>query len=85
MEKKLPGAVATIQQTHPEASVEVWAEDEHRVGLHPVNRMVWVPIGEVPIARVNWKYKWLWLVGFVEPSSGQTKGVDRADPQFQGL
>ncbi len=49
-----------------------WAEDEHRVGLHPVNRMVWVPLGQLPTAQVNWKYQWLWLVGFVEPKTGQT-------------
>jgi hypothetical protein len=27
----------------------------------------------------------LWLVGFVEPSSGQTKGVDCADTELAGL
>lgn len=52
--------------------MEAWAEDEHRIGLHPVNRMVWVPLGQVPIAQVNWKYQWVWLVGFVEPTTGQT-------------
>lgn len=50
----------------------MWAEDEHRIGLHPVNRMVWVPMGETPIAKVNWKYQWLWLVGFVQPTTGAT-------------
>jgi transposase len=61
-----------VQQEHPEVTVEVWAEDEHRIGLHPVNRLVWVPLGEQPIASVNWKYQWLWLVGFVEPTTGET-------------
>lgn len=61
-----------MQQRHPRASVEVWAEDEHRIGLHPVNRLVWVPLGEQPIASVNWKYQWLWLVGFVHPTTGNT-------------
>lgn len=61
-----------MQQAHPDATVEVWAEDEHRMGLHPVNRMVWVPMGEQPIAAVNWKYEWLWLVGFVQPTTGET-------------
>lgn len=50
----------------------MWAEDEHRLGLHPVNRLVWVPLGEQPIASVNWKYQWLWLVGFVCPTTGDT-------------
>ena len=48
--KKLPIELATLQATHPDATLRVWAEDEHRLGLHPVNRMVWVPAGENPIA-----------------------------------
>ncbi len=72
MAKKLSKEVKALKRTYPKAQVSVWAEDEHRLGLHPVNRMVWVPWGEVPIAPVNWKYQWLWLVGFVEPTSGET-------------
>ncbi|ASC71026.1 hypothetical protein XM38_019750 [Halomicronema hongdechloris C2206] len=72
MEKKLPTLLADLKATYPEATFRVWAEDEHRIGLHPVNRMVWVPLGETPIAPVNFKYEWLWLIGFVEPSSGET-------------
>lgn len=34
--------------------------------------MVWVEKGQQPIASVNWKFQWLWLVEFVHPSSGQT-------------
>lgn len=31
-----------------------------------------MPEGEVPIANVNWKFKWLWLYAFVHPKSGET-------------
>jgi transposase len=72
VEKKLADTVAEVKAAHPHAQVEVWAADEHRIGLHPVNRMVWVPLGHIPIAQVNWKYQWVWLVGFVEPKTGQT-------------
>lgn len=64
--------VADIQRNYPKANLEVWAEDEHRIGLNPVNRIIWVQKGENPVASVNWKYKWLWLVGFVHPNSGNT-------------
>jgi transposase len=37
-----------------------------------VNRQIWVPEGEQPIALVNWKYNWLWLVGLVCPTTGET-------------
>jgi hypothetical protein len=52
--------------------VEVWAMDEHRVGLKPVIRRIWVDEFAVPIANVNWRFQWLWLYGFVHPKSGQT-------------
>jgi hypothetical protein len=28
--------------------------------------------GEQPIAKVHWRYQWLWLYGFVHPESGET-------------
>jgi hypothetical protein len=28
--------------------------------------------GENPIADLNWRFEWLWLVGFVHPPSGKT-------------
>lgn len=50
----------------------MWCEDEHRVGLKPILRRVYVPEGEVPIASVNWRFEWLWLYAWVTPQSGQT-------------
>ena len=72
MEKKLNETVGTLRAEYPEADISVWAEDEHRIGMHPVNRRFWAPLGEVPVASVNWKFEWSWLAGFVEPASGQT-------------
>jgi hypothetical protein len=46
--------------------------DEHRLGLKPIIRRVWVGYGEQPIANVNWRYQWLWLYGFVHQSTGET-------------
>jgi len=70
--KKMAQTVEQVRSSYPDATVELWAEDEHRIGLHPVNRMVWVPVGEQAIAQVNWRFEWLWLVGFVHPCSGET-------------
>jgi hypothetical protein len=61
-----------IQSEHPGADVEVWSEDEHRIGLHPIVRRIWVELGEQPVATVNWKRQWLWLYAFVQPQTGQT-------------
>ena len=51
----------------------MWCEDEHRLGLKPIRRRVYVPQGQTPIANVNWKFEWLWLYGFVRPQTGETK------------
>jgi hypothetical protein len=46
--------------------------DEHRVGLKPILRKVWARIGGRPVAVIRPRYKWLWVVAFVRPQSGET-------------
>ncbi len=50
----------------------MWAVDEHRIGLKPLLRRVWAPIGQRPIALVQHRFDWRYLVGFVQPASGRT-------------
>jgi hypothetical protein len=57
---------------YPNAEIKIWGMDEHRLGLHPILRRIWIPEGEVPLAQVQQKYKWMWLYGFVHPESGET-------------
>jgi transposase len=52
--------------------VELWATDEHRIGLKPLLRRVWAPRGQRPLARVRHRFAWRYLVGFVHPASGRT-------------
>ncbi|MDB9427131.1 IS630 family transposase [Microcystis aeruginosa CS-564/01] len=70
--KKLAAQVERIQLENTDATVEIWDEDEHRLGLHPVTRRLWVETGELAIAKVNWKREWLWLYAFVQPQTGET-------------
>jgi hypothetical protein len=70
--KKLTQELKRIQAEHPDADVEVWCEDEHRIGLQPVNRRIWVEEGSQPVAIVKWKREWLWLYAFVQPQTGET-------------
>lgn len=69
----LPQQIELIQQQHPNATVEVWAFDEHRLGLKPIVRRVWAPIGERPVAQVKHRYEWLYVYGFVHPATGHTE------------
>jgi transposase len=52
--------------------VQVWAVDEHRLGLLPVVRRVWAPTGRRPVAPVRRRYQWLYVYGFVRPATGQS-------------
>jgi hypothetical protein len=70
--KKLPDAVQEVKSAYPNAEVEVWAMDEHRIGLKPIIRRLWRRKGQRPIVRVQHRYKWMYVYGFVCPSSGQT-------------
>ena len=72
MEKKLPERVAAIKAAHCEAKLEVWAYDEHRLGLQPIYRKVWAKRGSRPLATAIPRYEWLYLYGFVCPQTGQT-------------
>ena len=61
-----------LKEVHPKAGVELWAEDEARLGLKPVVRRVWAPVGRRrPVARVERGYEWTYLYGFVRPESGE--------------
>jgi DDE superfamily endonuclease len=80
--------VAEERAKHPDKPIEVWATDEHRIGLKPIIRRVWAPKGQRPIALGHHRYKWLSVTAFVQPASGETfwsvsNGVSK--PFFAGL
>ena len=57
--------------------------DEHRLGLKPVHRRIWAPIGERPIALGHHRYEWLYVTAFVTPATGEavwylSNGIDKA-------
>jgi transposase len=70
--KKLPEEVETLHQAYPEASVELWSQDEHRIGLQPILRRVWARKGTRVRAVVRPRYHWRYLYGFVGPQRGKT-------------
>jgi transposase len=61
-----------VKAAHPQATISLWAQDEHRLGLLPVLRRVWAPKGQRPPARVERHYQWLYVYGFVRPSTGRS-------------
>jgi hypothetical protein len=83
MEKKLDLERARLQTEYPEAEIEVWAMDEHRLGLKPVQRRVWAQQAEPPIAAVKWRFQWLWLYGCVHPLVWGNILVDSTESQYR--
>ena len=61
-----------VQKAHPNSKVDFWSFDEHRLGLQPILRRVWAMRGKRPVVKVEQRYQWLYLYGFVQPQSGQT-------------
>jgi hypothetical protein len=61
-----------VAPAFPQATVELCAVDEHRIGLKPILKRVWTLPGQRPIAPIEHRYDWRYLVGFVHPASGRT-------------
>ncbi len=61
-----------MAEAFPAAQVELWATDEHRIGLKPILKRVWTLPGQRPLAPVEPRYEWRYLVAFAQPSSGRT-------------
>jgi transposase len=64
-----------LRSAHPEKSVELWAQDESRLGLKPIARRVWSLKGQRPRSCGRTRYEWLYLYAFVRPKTGNTFGV----------
>ena len=63
--------VAKLKEAYPTAKVELWTEDEHRLGLKPVLRKVWSRKRERPTVKVHQRYQWTYLYSFVRPHTGE--------------
>jgi transposase len=84
----LAEVVAEEAARHPDAPIEAFATDEHRIGLKPVTRRIWAPVGERPIAHGHHRFEWLYVTAFVSPATGESfwyvsNGVSK--PFFEAL
>jgi hypothetical protein len=53
--------------------VEVWAEDEARLGLKPIARRVWSLKGHRPRSNGQSKFESLYVFGFAHPATGRNR------------
>jgi transposase len=70
--QRLRPLLREVATAFPNSVVELWAVDEHRVGLKPILHKVWSLGSQRPLAPVQHRYAWRYLVGFVHPASGRT-------------
>jgi transposase len=75
VEKNLRQRLRRLRKANPKKSVELWAQDEARLGLKPITRRVWALKGRRPRCCGRTRYQWLYLYGFVRPKTGNTFGV----------
>lgn len=52
--------------------MSVYAFDEHRLGLKPITKRMWSPVGQRPVVQVHHRYQWLYLYAFANPQSGHS-------------
>jgi transposase len=64
--------VRRLRAANPGKAVEVWAQDEARLGLKPVTRRVWWLKGCRPRSGGRTRYEWLYVYGFARPRTGET-------------
>ena len=75
MARRLPPFVHKIQQQNPQRKVEVWFQDEARIGQQGTITSVWADKGTRPISVKQTEYEWLYLFGAVNPVNGNSAAL----------
>lgn len=65
--------LAGLRNAHPDKAVELWCEDEARLGLKPVARRVWAEHGTRPTSCGRHRFESLHLYGFARPGTGRSR------------
>lgn len=65
--------VLRLKERYPTAKVELWCEEDHRLGLKPIISKVWSPSGHRPPVKVHQRYEWTYLYAFARPNSREVR------------
>ena len=68
----LETTIAILATLHPDKDIEIWFEDEARLGLKPTVRRRWALKRQRPIAPSDTRYQWLYAYAFVHPTDGRS-------------
>lgn len=62
-----------LRREHPDRDVELWCEDEARLGLKPVARRMWALAGTRPTSNGRHRFESVFVYGFAHPASGRSR------------
>jgi hypothetical protein len=65
--------LAELRRERPDTAVELWCEDEARLGLKPITRRVWALKGNRPTSNGRHKFESVFVYGFAHPGSGRSR------------
>ena len=65
--------MADLRRADPRKVVEVWAQDEARLGLKPVARRVWARKGHRPTSNGCHRFASLYVFGYAHPATGRNR------------
>jgi len=65
--------LAELRRERPGREVELWCEDEARLGLKPIVRRVWALKGTRPTSNGRHKFESVFVYGFAHPRTGQSR------------
>ena len=64
-----------VQAGYPDKQVEVWFQDEARVGQQGILTTVWADRGSRPTAIKQTEYEWVYLFAAVHPQTGKSSAL----------
>jgi transposase len=70
-----PPFVHKIQSENPDKQIEVWFQDEVRIGQQGTLTNVWAPKGSRPTAVKQTEYDWVYIFGAVNPVNGKSSAI----------
>lgn len=70
-----PLFVQEVKQSHPDKQVQVWFQDEARIGQQGTLTTVWAETGSRPVRVKQTEYQWVHLFAAVDPVTGQSSAL----------
>lgn len=70
-----PLFVQHVQTQHPGKDLQIWFQDEVRIGQQGTLTNVWAEKGSRPTAVKQTEYEWVYIFGAVNPATGQSSAL----------